>query len=863
MGVIDGQAVSAAITNPAFLDATEDDTGTGKYTLANTDPASGSTVDNLQREHNSSASFTGKALNSAKDDLPAWTHLEVGTAFDPLFERTDALTERFSGSTGHIHDGSDGEGAQIDAVNIANVPLKGYVQQGTTFSATGASGNVSSYLSLKTPGGSTSSEGVVTAAPNNKVVLRQGSGANEDDEIVDASGNVVYGRLTYATGVWTLSYYSLVSGTETTYSFGGSTSIKWYYQEIFNPLGGNAPVFSEFATIPSDNATADVITATTTLQGKVLLSSSAPGAIASTGSAGTATASVANADHTHAGVHSVAKSGSTQILGDVTFTASAGVTLTQASSNIDISAPALTSTTPSAIAATSAVGTATTSARADHTHEGTHSVVLSGETPIKGDVTIAVSGGTTGSQLGSTITISSPPLSSTAAAEIGSTASAGTGTNSAREDHVHRGMHSLSKSGSSQLFGDVTLSQGTNITLTQSSQDIQIATTAANVTSSTPSDVAATAAVGTATDAARADHVHKGAASVGLQGGTKLYGDVAVRASTVTGSIATVSIDSPNNAIVIGTTPFAGTGRVQSVGSANAAGTDTTPIRSDHVHQGVHSVAKNGSAALYGDVTFSEGTNVTLTQVGNDISIATSLTPSSSTPQDVGASGSSGVATDVSRSDHVHKGVHSVAKSGGTQLFGDVAIAEGTNVSITQVGNTLTIASTAGGASPSSSTPQDVAATGAVGTSTDYARGDHAHKGVHSVAKSGSAALYGDVTLSAGVGVTLTQSSNDISIATISNAVITPGSYPVTLDSTYDGKTLLIDTSATRTINAFAASANFSVTIKDKTGTAGTYAISFVPSGAQKVEGLATTYSMQANFGTWHLSFDGTDWWVI
>ena len=41
------------------------------------------------------------------------------------------------------------------------------------------------------------------------------------------------------------------------------------------------------------------------------------------------------------------------------------------------------------------------------------------------------------------------------------------------------GVNSLSKSGSAKLKGDVTLSEGTNITLTQSGQDIQIASSAA------------------------------------------------------------------------------------------------------------------------------------------------------------------------------------------------------------------------------------------------------------------------------------------------------------------------------------------------------------------------------------------------
>lgn len=66
---------------------------------------------------------------------------------------------------------------------------------------------------------------------------------------------------------------------------------------------------------------------------------------------------------------------------------------------------------------------------------------------------------------------------------------------------------------------------------------------------------------------------------------------------------------------------------------------------------------------------------------------------------------------------------------------------------------------------PSDAAPQDIDAAADAGTGDHYSRDDHMHQGVHSLAKSGSAALYGDVTLSAGSNVTLTQSGNDIQIS--------------------------------------------------------------------------------------------------
>ena len=76
----------------------------------------------------------------------------------------------------------------------------------------------------------------------------------------------------------------------------------------------------------------------------------------------------------------------------------------------------------------------------------------------------------------------------------------------------------------------------------------------------------------------------------------------------------------------------------QSITTANAAGSATTAARIDHTHKGVASFAINAGTSLYGDVTISAGSNITLTQVGNDISIASTG----------GGGGGSGTVTSVS-----------------------------------------------------------------------------------------------------------------------------------------------------------------------------------------------------------------------
>lgn len=61
---------------------------------------------------------------------------------------------------------------------------------------------------------------------------------------------------------------------------------------------------------------------------------------------------------------------------------------------------------------------------------------------------------------------------------------------------------------------------------------------------------------------------------------------------------------------------------IQDVAGTEGAGDNDAYARDDHVHRGVTSVAKFGSAAIYGAVTLSEGTDVTITQSGQNITIS-------------------------------------------------------------------------------------------------------------------------------------------------------------------------------------------------------------------------------------------------
>jgi len=268
MGVIDGNPVSAAYTNPLYLDATNDDTMFGKLTMNDAGAGSGSSITNIQKEFNAIASFTGNAVNGALSNLPPFSNNE-GFGSDDLFTRLDAVSGKFHSVTGHGHTGAAGDGPQIAAAAIGAVPLQSYPNEGTMLAGiTGSSVDVSTELTGKVPSSLSTVEGVVVNSPYNHILIKQGSGPNINDNYVDAFGNIVQGRLTYSFPTWTLSFHVDIAGVETPYSFASASDIKWFYQELFNPMG-SPPVYSNLFFIPSDNATSDVVDASTTQRGVV------------------------------------------------------------------------------------------------------------------------------------------------------------------------------------------------------------------------------------------------------------------------------------------------------------------------------------------------------------------------------------------------------------------------------------------------------------------------------------------------------------------------------------------------------------------------------------------------------------------
>lgn len=120
MGVAPGSPVSAANTNQAFWDSGNDDTAVGKYTVANTDMASGPTILNIQALMNANRIATGA---SESDFTLAVTY--TGATPNVLIDGNShkqaliSLANKFDPSTGHTHSGTAGDGPNIPFTSIS------------------------------------------------------------------------------------------------------------------------------------------------------------------------------------------------------------------------------------------------------------------------------------------------------------------------------------------------------------------------------------------------------------------------------------------------------------------------------------------------------------------------------------------------------------------------------------------------------------------------------------------------------------------------------------------------------------------------------------------------------------------------
>ena len=329
MSVVNGQRANQENFNEAFVSRKVDSNTKGVVSLENeTEGYSGAFVSNPQGAINEVFDTIGQDGEQDANRKAYASENRISNG-ENRKEAIESLDSAFNETTGHKHTGAPGDAPQIEAGEIADVPLRGYFLQGVDFDAEGESEDVSASLTGKSASLGSSQLGVVADFPNNKVLIRKGPNGQQDDQYVDDEGNVVFGRLTFSASVWTLSFFVQNGATEEPYSFPPNSPVRWYYQELFNPLV-NPPVYSELASIKSDNVSEDVRDATDTQSGVVVLSDTAPPSVGSANAIGSS-ARVARQDHTHEGVKSL-----NTFTEDVTIQGGDNVTVTNDSGTITI-----------------------------------------------------------------------------------------------------------------------------------------------------------------------------------------------------------------------------------------------------------------------------------------------------------------------------------------------------------------------------------------------------------------------------------------------------------------------------------------------------------------------------------------------
>lgn len=359
MGILDGQAVNAAVTNPAFINKNQDDSMSNKLTFSRA--LSGATVSDIQAAVNKLYNATGASeiATGTVYNAPANTITDGDSHQTALTE----LADKFHPATGHMHTGTAGDAPPLPGSSISDVPFVQFVVAATPITAvTGSSWNVTTEMTGKSPSTGATDLGVVVTNPQNRIFLASSNAGTLTDCFVDATGNLVYGRLTESTGTWTLNFYSLIFGAETAYSFTSPVQIQWYFHELYEPLvstpvyepdyfdfefrtvktlaaSGNSGIFGDVVIAASGGVNVTQFGQTLLLTGSGSFSDATPQDVGATGNAGIAT-STSRSDHVHKGLHSIAASGYSQIFGDATLLAGSGMTISATGNTIQFIATA-------------------------------------------------------------------------------------------------------------------------------------------------------------------------------------------------------------------------------------------------------------------------------------------------------------------------------------------------------------------------------------------------------------------------------------------------------------------------------------------------------------------------------------------
>lgn len=182
MGVLDGQGVNAAVTNPAFINKNINDTMPNQ--LGFTNPSSPSIAD-IQKAANDLYTATGVSETQSGTNYNA----TPGTIANGANYQTSlgVLAGKFDPATGHFHTGAPGDGPILDVVlslattggspqtgNIVFVPGIGIqLTQGAGFIGIAASGSAGGGVTSVAASGNTPITGAVTLSEGTGVTFNQ------------------------------------------------------------------------------------------------------------------------------------------------------------------------------------------------------------------------------------------------------------------------------------------------------------------------------------------------------------------------------------------------------------------------------------------------------------------------------------------------------------------------------------------------------------------------------------------------------------------------------------------------------------------------------------------------------------------
>lgn len=237
-------------------------------------------------------------------------------------------------------------------------------------------------------------------------------------------------------------------------------------------------------------------------------------------------------------------------------------------------------------------------------------------------------------------------------------------------------------------------------------------------------------------------------------------------------------------------------GDISAVGSANSAGSANSYPRSDHTHQGVHSVTVTSGTARYGDIILNPSSTVSIvdspagTFTFTAETIATGLLVTNGGGLNINYSagtvcingtfytisnGSLLMADNSTNYVYVSPTTGLVSTSGSFPLLcTPMAIVTTVGGVITNILDRRVVFDNLDQFGVASS---NVSSTSNPGILNSFARSDHTHQGIHSIKANGGSQEVGDVTLANGNVLTVTDSPAGTFSYSLNNTAVTPGTY--------------------------------------------------------------------------------------